>query len=150
MNSISSLFQKHNMGQLTLSTLFLIYLVLGYQTPLPIANLVDTVGGRIVVIVLAIILFCYTNPILGVLGLLVAFNLLRSSAIVTGTGPMAHYLPNEARKFAGTNARNEFPYTLEQEVVKKMAPPMGSANAPHQVTFSPIVDNIHNAAPLHN
>jgi|UniRef100_A0A6C0D9T8 hypothetical protein len=43
------------------------------------------------------------------------------------------------------NSANQFPYTLEQEVVKKMAPiktPIDSS----PTNFSPILDDIHDAA----
>ena len=148
MNSLS-LFEKQNMGQLVLSILFVIYLIMGYRTPLHLANMIDTIPGRIVVIAIAIIIFCYTNPILGVLSILVAFNLLRLSAMVTGSAPMAHYLPTEEKKFYGRNPRNAFPYTLEQEVVTKMAPLNDSSQTTsNSTTFAPVLDKLYDAAPL--
>ena len=43
---------------------------------------------------------------------------------------------------------NQFPYTLEQEVVKKMAPIKQTEDTQTPSTFSPILDNLYDAAPI--
>ena len=68
MNSFSNLIKNGNNGQIMLSILFSIYLIMGYKMPEKISELIDTIYGKIIVVVIALILFSYTNPILGVLG----------------------------------------------------------------------------------
>ena len=63
------------MPQLVLSVLFVIYLVVGYKMPEGVAVLVDSNVGKIVVVVVALMLFAYSNPILGVLALSSQFEL---------------------------------------------------------------------------
>jgi len=58
MDSFSGLFKKEHMGELTLAILFIIYLIMGYKTPEPVANMVDTVVGKIVIILIVIICLC--------------------------------------------------------------------------------------------
>ena len=69
MDSFSSLFKKEHMGELILVILFIIYLIMGYKTPEPVAGLVDTLGGKIVIFIIVIYLFMHSNPILAVLSL---------------------------------------------------------------------------------
>ena len=57
MDSFSSLFKKEHMGELTLAILFIIYLIMGYKTPEPIANMVDSIVGKIVIILIIIYMF---------------------------------------------------------------------------------------------
>ena len=75
MSSLTSLFKKEHMGQLILAILFVIYLIMGYNTPAPVADLIDTVVGKVVVIVIALALFANSNVIVGILGLLDCFVL---------------------------------------------------------------------------
>ena len=43
---------------------------------------------------------------------------------------------------------NQFPYTLEQEIVKKMAPVNKNNSTSSSYSFKPILDDLHDAAPL--
>ena len=147
MDSFSDLFKKENSGQVVLAILFIVYLISGYKTPDLVAGVIDTIYGKIVVIVVALILFSYANPILGVLGFIVAFDLIRKSSMSTGTYALDHYVPTEVKKESNLNAMNQFPYTLEQEVVKKMAPMKVPADATPS-SFSPVLDDTYDAAPI--
>jgi hypothetical protein len=147
MDSFSDLFKKENSGQVVLAILFIVYLISGYKTPDSVANVVDTIYGKIIVVVVALILFSYTNPILGVLGFIVAFDLIRKSSMSTGTFALDHYVPTEVKKESNLTAMNQFPYTLEQEVVKKMAPMKVPADTSPS-SFSPVLDDTYDAAPI--
>ena len=81
---MEKLLKNAKMGETLLTLLFIIYLLMGYKTPEPVANLVDTMVGKAVVFVVVVSLFVYTNPILAVLGLFVAFDLIRRSSAATG------------------------------------------------------------------
>jgi len=149
MDTFTNLFKKENVGQVVLILLFIVYLIMGYQTPEPLASAIDTIYGKVIIILIAISLFLYANPVLGVLGFFVAFDLIRRSTMATGTYALEKYMPTEEKKATNLSYYNQFPYTLEQEVVKKMAPAksgpdlMGSAPS-----YTPILDNLYDAAPL--
>jgi hypothetical protein len=147
MDSFSDLFKKENRGQVVLSILFIIYLIIGSKTPDAVASVVDTIYGKIAVVAIAIALFSYVNPILGVLGFIVAFDLIRRSSVSTGTFALDNYVPTEIKKESELNAMNQFPYTLEQEVVKKMAPMKESIDYTPS-SFSPVLDDTYDAAPI--
>ena len=144
MESFSSLFKKQHMGELVLVILLIIYLILGLKTPEPIANLIDTLVGKIVVIIVVIFLFMHANPILAVLALLVAFDLMRRSSMATGLDALQKFAPSEEKKSSQFTAFNQFPYTLEQEVVAKMAPIMKSGSSLTQASYKPLLDNLGN------
>lgn len=151
MDKFSSLVKKEHTGELVLVILFIIYLIMGYKTPEPFANLIDSVGGKIVIFIVVIYLFLYTNSILAVLALFVAFELIRrSSSSETHSETIKKYTPSEEKKTSQFTAFNQFPYTLEQEVVNKMAPILKSGSSLHPPTYKPLLDNLHDASPLHN
>ena len=148
MESFSSLFKKEHMGELVLVVLFIIYLIMGLKTPEPIAGLVDTLAGKILIFVTIVYLFMHVHPILAVLSLFVGFDLIRRSSLVTGIDALQKFAPSEEKKSSQFTAFNQFPYTLEQEVVSKMAPIMKSGFSLSQASYKPLLDNLYDASPL--
>ena len=76
---------------------------------------------------------------------------MKRSAIATGSHAMSKFLPSETKKGCEMSAYNftpyhQFPYTLEQEIVKKMAPIAGSASTTSNPTYKPLLENLHNAS----
>ena len=138
-------FNKKFVSQNILTLLFVIYLILGLNTPKPIAQIIDTLIGKIVVILLAIYLFIYTNPILGVIGFFVAYDLIRRSSVATGNFGIDNYLPTEETKQAKMSSYNQYPYTLEQEMVKKMVPVVTKDMT--TASYIPMTDDVYDAAP---
>ena len=132
--------------EIVLGTLFVIYYILGYPVPETMAEGIDTLGGKVVVGVLAVSLFLAVNPLVGVLGLLVAFDLLRKSAEATGSNAMAAYLPSEEKKSSELNKYNQFPYTLEQEMVSLRTINTRASLPPS--SYKPVLENDHNASPV--
>jgi hypothetical protein len=147
MDSLKDLFTKKNMPELVLGSLFVLYLIMGYQMPEQAATIVDSTIGKIVVVLVALMLFAYSNPILGILGLLVAYQLIKSSSVKTGMAGLEEYYPTESKKWTPFTPTNQFAYTLEQEVVKKMASQKFNTEYV-KAPFRPILDDTHDAAPL--
>ena len=147
---VSSLLKKEHMGELILVIVFIIYLIMGYKTPEPVANIVDTLAGKIVIFIVVIYLFMNSNPILAVLALFVAFDLIRRSSLTTGIDALQKYAPSEEKKYSQFTAYNQFPYTLEQEIVKKMAPIVQSSSSLKPAQYKPLLDDIHDATPLNS
>ena len=148
MESFSSLLKKEHMGELVLVVLFIIYLIMGFKTPEVVAGIVDTLVGKIVIFITIIYLFIHANPILAVLALLVGFDLIRRSSMATGIDALQKFAPSEEKKSSQFTAFNQFPYTLEQEVVAKMAPVMKSGSSLSQASYKPLLDNLYDASPL--
>lgn len=150
MDSFSELFKKEHTGEFILIILIIIYLVLGFKTPEMVAVMVDNIIGKVVIILIVIYLFLHANPILAVLAALAAFDLMRRSNDATGLGALAAYAPSEQKKMSQFTAFNQFPYTLEQEVVAKMAPIVRSGSSLTPPSYKPLLDNLYDASPLNS
>lgn len=150
MKEFNSLFKKENMGELILIIIFIIYLIMGYKTPEPIAIMVESIIGKIIIFIIVIYLFMHCNPILAILSLFVAFDLIRRSSVATGIDALNKYAPTEEKKMSQFTAFNQFPYTLEQEVINKMAPIMKSGSSINPPSYKPLLDNLHDASSLTN
>lgn len=149
MDSFQDLFKKKNIGEMLLGVLFIVYLIMGYKTPSSLASVIDTTYGKVIVVLVALLLFANCNPILGVLGFFVAYNLISKSEVVTGTYGLNNYMPTEEKKYSALTMYNQFPYTLEQEVVKKMAPlNKADTSGANTYSFNPVLDDLHDAAPV--
>jgi len=148
MEYFKRLMEKKNVLQLILVILFIVYLVFGIKMPNQFAESIDTNIGKIIVWLSALLLFAFSNPILGILGLIVAYEIIQRSTITTGTAALQSYYPTEKKKWSPFTPRNQFPYTLEQEIVKKMAPIRPVNYTKNKSTFKPILDNLHDAAPI--
>ena len=147
MEFINNLLEKRNMSQLMLVVLFIIYLIMGYKIPDQLANIIDSSAGKIVVALIALLLFGYSNPILGVLGILVAYHLIKSSSEKTGMAALEQFYPTEEKKWSPFTAIHQFPYTLEQEVVKEMASQRFNENFV-KASYRPMLDDTHDASTI--
>ena len=135
-------------SELALGILFIIYLVLGLPTPGSIANLVDTIPGKLMLAAIVGLLFWKNHPILAILGLVVALNLIYRSSTFSGLDALQRYAPSEVKKSSEFTAFNQFPYTLEQEMVQKMAPAVNAGSSTIRASYKPSMDNLHGAIHL--
>lgn len=140
-------FDKKHIPELVLSILFVLYLVMGFQVPDGVATIIDTTFGKIFVLLVALMLFAYSNPVLGVLALLVAYQFIKGASVKTGMAGLEEYYPTEAKKWSPFTPTHQFPYTLEQEVVKNMTTQKFNTEYV-KAPFRPILDDTHNAAYL--
>jgi hypothetical protein len=107
--------------EVILFVLFVAYLVFQPSTPPFLTPFVDNLFGTIVVISVALYMFLYMHPILGVLGIFVAYELIRRTS--TKTVAMIQYSPDQPIKdmeMMRMNPPKE--RTLEEAMVQKMAP----------------------------
>jgi len=136
---------------------FILYLILPVNIPEPIAKFVETPLGIIGLFLITVALFAYVNPILGVLYILVAYELLRRSSRITGKTAYIEYTPAQVIKDEKMRKMNPPPEkTLEEVIVEKMSP-IGESNFINKrITnekekiiggaFQPVSENIHNAS----
>jgi hypothetical protein len=144
MEYLNELLEKRNMPQLVLVILFIIYLLMGYKTPEGVATMIDSSFGKIIIALFALLLFAYSNPILGVLGIFVAYQIIRSASIKTGMAALEQYYPTEEKKWSPFTKQHQFPYTLEQEIVKEMAPQKFNTDYV-KASYKPSLDDTYDA-----
>jgi len=132
-------------GQSLLFIIFVIYIIFNIQTPDPVASIIDSTLGYVVIIGLFALMAVNLHPLVTLVGIFAIYLLFKRSSMATGSLAMVKFLPTENVKSQYLSAFNQFPVTLEEEVVQKMAPlQSGPMMAPK--TFSPVLDDLHEAA----
>ena len=131
---------KHH---LVLTILLCVFIVFDIQVPNALADMVDNPIGKIAVAALALCLLSM-NTLLGVIGLVAAYVLIQRSSDTTGTQAEKDYLPSEAKKNSVLSAMNQFPMTVEEEVIAKMLP-MNNQVDLSEAEFKPVLGDTHNA-----
>jgi hypothetical protein len=144
MEYLNNLLEKRHTPDLVLSVLFFIYLVLGLKVPDSFAFVIDSTIGKIIIALSALMLFAYSNPILGVLSLLVAYQLIKGASTITGMAGLDEYNPTESKKWTPFAERHQFPYTLEQEMVKKMTTQKFNTEYV-KAPYRPVLEDTHDA-----
>jgi hypothetical protein len=96
-----------NPSQLILGVIFVFYILLNIQTPAVLAGPIDNLFGKVLVVAVAAVIFMKTNPVIGVLGFVVAYQLIKTASVTTGTYAMRHYLPSENSKLREMQTFNE-------------------------------------------
>ena len=132
---------KHH---LVLTLLLSVFILFDIKVPLVLAELVDNPIGKIVVAVLSLCLLSL-NALAGVVGLIAAYVLIQRSGDTTGTIATQNYLPTEEQKSTHHSAMNQFPVTVEEEVISKMLPSTNQRDMT-QPEFKPVLDDNHDAA----
>ncbi len=122
-----------------------------FKLPNSINELVDNSFGNVIVILLALALFINTSPILGVVGFLVAYEIIRRASISTGTDAIKKYLPSEENK-AKKMEQYQPPMstqdiTLEEEMIDNIVEFTENNDLPDS-NVKPILDNNYGAEQL--
>lgn len=105
----------------TLAVIFLLFLLFRPTIPDAIASMVSSGIGTVSIVFIALALTASQPIYVSVLAWLVAYMLIHRTPLQTGDSSLAPYYPTEQQKWSPYTAMNQFPYTLEQEVVADMA-----------------------------
>jgi hypothetical protein len=136
--------QFSNIGENILIGLLSVFLVIGNPIPQPLYSMIDTQMGIVVVIIIALSLFAF-SPVLGVVGLLVAYQVIRK----TGTFSIGMYAPSEEKKWKSSEKDYNRPSeSLEQDVIRTMAPTIQPSLGASVGDFAPSLDDTYDAAEL--
>jgi hypothetical protein len=145
---ISQTFRSLSKYEATLLVLFIIYLIFDIQPPDMFAAIIDTPLGMVFILLLTLMNFMKSNVILGVIGLFVAYEVVRRSARVNNRVPMTMYTPSQMNKDIELVQMNPpQDKTLEEEMVDKMAPVGNSSLITYTMSeYKPVATEIHNAS----
>jgi len=112
--------------EIILFIVFVVYIVFQIPTPGFLIPVIDSPLGLGIVVVVTIYVFFYTTPILAILSVLVAYELLRRSSVLSSIEyPIATHLPNQSQHKKDVIIKQMNPVkkvTLEEEVIHAMAP----------------------------
>jgi hypothetical protein len=149
---IPNLFKSFSPLEAALLVIFIFYIVLPIQTPSFFAGMVDSSLGMLTIFIVTVYLFFNVNPVLAVVYVFVAYELIRRSGNVTNTVTIMKHTPTQARKDAELKEMNPpRPETLEEEMVQNLAP-IGYSDPSIFVgsTFKPLAEKINNASMYRN
>ena len=139
-------FGKVEMIVLALYVAFLITYKM--KIPSQFANIVDTVYGNVLVILVFGVLYMNFSPMVGVVGLLVAYELIRRSSISVVVKEVVRETQSEEQKITNMKEMNKDqqvnnPPTLEEETVGKIKD--FALTKGDNSTVEPLLHDLHNA-----
>ena len=79
MEYFNALMKQEKQHEMVLFAVLVIYIMFDISTPAMLAEHVDSVYGNIIVAILALSLFLSTHPVIGILGLFAAYELIKRS-----------------------------------------------------------------------
>jgi hypothetical protein len=135
---------KKDTHHYVLAVLLIIFIVSDVHVPGIIGELVDTILGKIVIVMIALSLFA-AHPVVGAIGLVAAYQLIMRSQ---GLQAASLYIPSEIQKSRVLTAMNQFPVTIEEEVISKQIPYVFKRNAQGNTPYKGVQDRLHGAAKI--
>jgi len=109
--------------EMALLVLFIIYIIFPIQTPGFLAASINTPLSLVVLFIVTLYLFFYTHPVIGIIYIFVAYELLRRSSLTMGQNVMLQFTPSEEIRTKEMIQMNPAPQTtLEEQVILQMAP----------------------------
>lgn len=116
-----------------LAVLFILFLLIDVYPPPFLAGYIDTFAGNAIVWGVALSMFGCCNMPLAMLGLFVAYVFLERSK-------RDHYVPSETSKSTDFSKYNDFPFTLEEEVISSVPTILdGSGPVSNDTMYHPIM-----------
>lgn len=140
---------KNQWGYYILALAMCIFIVFPIQVPHELAAMIDTTLGKILVCVITLNMFL-SHPLIGSIGIVAAYELVRRSSGYGGhSGTTAPYVPSEKVKTGHLNKYNQFPVTVEEEVIKDKIPYTFNMSQPlNKPTYVPITEDTRESLEL--
>ena len=112
------------------------------------AKHIDSPIGMAAVLIITLYMFISFNPVLGVIGIFVAYEVIRRSAAINNRGAMLNFTPSQAKKEAEFIQMNPTAdQTLEEDMVNKMAPIGQSSMISYNTSeYKPVAHDTHGAS----
>lgn len=130
----------------SLVAVLVLFVLLDVQLPAFLNAFIDTLMGRLVLMGGAVALLM-VHPVLGAVALVAAYMIVHRAEKSTGNYQVRKFVPSEYNKNKQLSAFNQFPVTLEEEMVHKMIPYVNEGVAA-PASFQPTQDKVHDAAKL--
>lgn len=130
--------------------IFVIYIIFPFKSPAFLSGTINTPIGLVVILIVTLYLFFYTNPILGVVYIFVAYELIRRSSLVrrgSADNYMVRSSPSEIQRAVEMEQMNPVrTVTLEEDVISKMAPAQIFHDNTIDTGFKPVAERVVGAS----
>jgi len=129
---------------------FILFIILPVKIPNAFTGVFDSAIGILLLFIITITLFVYINPILGVIFILVAYELIRRSALLMGK-PITQILSldntSQGTKDSELHKMNPVQSpTLEEEVIQTMVPATKDFIRMDGSNFKPVMEPVTGAS----
>jgi len=148
MDTFNTLMRQEKQHEMVIFVLLILYIVFTPSVPQALAEYAESTIGQVIVIILAITLFLSTNPVVGILGFLAAYEFIRRASRVTGVYGIETFSPTEEKKKEIMTAMNPAPVkTLEEELVDSLVPisPNDNIGLTDGGSFQPVLGPLYGA-----
>jgi len=145
---LQKMFSTLSQVEMIALAVFVLYIVFPIENPSFISNMVDTPLGMVGVLAVTLYLFFNANPLVAILYVFVAYELLRRSAKHTGKAAIQEHTPSQMKKDVKMQKMNPVKKeTLEEEMVEKMAP-IGHSDPVvfSESAFKPVAEDVGTAS----
>ena len=145
---LQKMFSTLSQVEMIALAVFVLYIVFPIENPSFISNMVDTPLGMVGVLAVTLYLFFNANPLVAILYVFVAYELLRRSAKQTGKAAIQEHTPSQMKKDVKMQKMNPVKKeTLEEEIVDKMAP-IGHSDPVvfSESAFKPVAEDVGTAS----
>lgn len=149
MKIVKDWFKKQKPMELILGCLMILYLVAGIQLPSFLNSAFNSWIGQVIMLLVVFYIFCNSNIVLGILTLLVVLSIMMNKQFSSMNIDVSNQ-PSEETKSQQFSQYNQFPYTLEQEMVKKMVPLYSAGDSINKASYEPITNNLYDSSPVNN
>jgi hypothetical protein len=149
MDTFQTLMRQEKQHEMVIFVLLILYIVFTPSVPPALAQYAESTAGQVIVIILAITLFLSTNPVVGILGFLAAYEFIRRSSRATGVYGIETFSPTEKKKqevMVAMNPPSE--KTLEEELVDKLvviSPNDERSGISDGMSFQPVLGKLYGA-----
>lgn len=117
-----------------------IFIVTPLYPPIPLADLLDTPLGKGGILLISLVLLSNVKPVIGIVGLYAAFLLVyRSSSHILPKNNFA--IPETRKEFDKMASHNQFPVTLEEEIVQQRVPVQNESIQTVGESYKPVYDS---------
>jgi len=130
--------------EMVLGGLLILFSVLDIHVPTVLGTAINSLAGNIIVLVGALYLFACVHPLVGVFGLYAAYELMIRS--IPAISPIPNNANLETRKDFDKLAKNQFPGTLEEEIVKQRVPKVNKSAYISGASYKPILEDSHQSS----
>lgn len=146
--NVAQYFKSFSPLEIAVLAVFIVYIVFPVHTPVQLSSYIDSPFGILMVLIITLYLFFFTKPLLGVVYLLVAYELMRRSTQVTNRVPIIKYVPSEKKRQDEMVKMNPPAYTtLEEEIVQQRgAIDTSRPILYNETSFKPVSENIMGAS----
>ena len=160
MSALTRFTKKYSRNQQILGVLLLIFILFRINLPYGAARFVGSFPGMIVIVAVVIYLFIKEGTVLGMLGLVAGYQLLSRVGFLVNNkldflndpgiptyNNVQTLLPNKTVNGMTFSPLNQFPPTLEQDVISNLVPIVKNNDPPH-LKYRPALERQHDAAPV--